>query len=693
MTTVSYMLREKESTPSSALGKRGLFIVTGIVGVLVIVSAGVLCRICLRLWRRQRRFKLLKKRYRQRVLDRANMRRGSYPSVGVEDANVLGNRLSSLRGRAPSHRRRFNPQAPPMLLPRRDVTQTFQSQDSGSQRNSITCVSNENAFYFPPSSAMQDLPSGLRGNAQNPEQRQLRPTSSTPAIGKVLGHLKKDKTGDRASASFSACSSPTGHRNHLTVPTITVGEDCGFSRTCSPVSIPSYLDLHTDDPALLFDLDPYHARHDHLRPPSHHSSYSSIRQGAPLLLRLDSSSSGATGNYFNLYEGLASRSSRSRSPSNVYDPLTFELSSRSNPPSRRGSRTHTETLHEATQPGMDENSDGNVHPLEGIFVPSDFRPDPDMPASSQADQTSLYRQSPSELHNSVTADSTHTGSLEGASAKTTLKHQHSNHLLASDYERIVKQSPTFLNRKKSNRKDDNLPFGPKRPRKSFELKNLFRQSFPRSTGENISQHTARDVTTAVNIPRSMQGTDRCLTLLPKHSDKTLNKNGIINNTKPPKAVSRVPPPPISNIKSLQEVEEPIYVDIDDNCKNGNTFPNLDENTTKLPDSNIKPEVLDNNNSITRNQHSNLTEIPPPDPRSKRSRDHTFNEAFVSLTSILAEGNPRGGKSRATEKMPSDSSAGRQSSLPDIMLCTDTVKAGEGSEEEAYSTIDFSVGLG
>ena len=691
MTTVSFVTRDKEATPSPVVTRHRFLMITSTAGVAFTIAMVVLSLICLRLFRRHRKLTQLKRRYQQRMTEKANLRR-RYPSVQVEDANIAGNRLSSLRGRPPSHPWRFNPQAPPMLLPRKDVTQISQPQDLDLKRKSITCVSNENAFYFPPASALQDSPSRLPVNNQNLAQRQLRPTSSTPAIGKVADQLKKEKSGERASVSFSASSSPTPSKNQLAVPTITIGEDCSFSRTCPPISIPSYLDLHTDNNELSFDLDPYHGRHEHLRPPSHHSSYSSIRQGAPLLLRLDSSSSGATGNYFNLYEGLTSKSSRSRSPSNVYDPLTFELCARSNPPSRRGSHVKGENRIDKTIP-IDKNTNGKTLPLNDTYVSPDAGSisDKSLSMSCQADQVNVYQHSGSEpfRSDSVLTSSSQTTTEVGAYPKMNLENQKPalDKKLASEYERIVGQSTVFFSEKKSSVKENDFSFGSQKPRKSLDLRNLFRSSFPRNSGKTDNLNVMRDTATPVGSVSTLKNREKRPTMPPSRSDMTLNKDERVNNGISRKTVCRIPILPASNLERLHGLEEPIYADIDDDSENGKTIPYLHDCNNRH-NSNSKTNTKHNSGG---NSNCRLAEPSPPNPCLKAPRA-SFSKTFVSLSSILSQNKSLSGKTSVTEKFSSDSSACCHSILPDIMLCTDKGNSEQACEEEAYSTIDFAAGV-
>ncbi|GFR79822.1 carcinoembryonic antigen-related cell adhesion molecule 1 [Elysia marginata] len=665
-TTISHVYRDKDLTLPPLVKKYKLLAIIGAAGTAVTVLGVVLSLFFLRVWRRHRRLERLKQRYQQRIMEQASGR-GRYPAVEIEDANSARNRLSSLRDRNTSTG--FNLQAFPMLLPSHDVRQLAQVPTHQSQRQSITCISNENAFYSSPSPSFQVPMPRRQKEDTNLSQRQLRPTSSTPAIDKGINQLTKVKGEGRTSASFSASSSPIRTKSHNNVPTITIAEDCGFSVKHPRLSFfPSYLDLQSND-------------HDHLRPPSHHSSYSSVRQGSPLL-RLDSSSSGATANYFNLYEGLASKSSRSRSPSNVYDPLTFEAGPRSNPPSRRDSCV-VKARHGAAENDINKPvyAADNYKALSVKSTAEDVNF-----VSNKTNRTSFHRP-PSPQIDDISESGVDTGSRisRGMEPKATPEHQTRSLIdqpsTVSNYERIFRQSPVFSSERKM-----------RKPRTSFEMKNLFSLSLPRNTQKTSRSNPSWSSITRfeLNPSRKKENASPCPQQLSDHRSAELTKQ--VNQEISTRNLSRVPLPPVSNLDREEGLDEPIYADIDDNIDNNNSACHANRDGNSFNNNNINNSTNTKTNSIMNNDTSSDFALRPPIHLSRHlpipSRfdpptPQTY-ESFVSLGAISSEHLTQ--KLRLSEsKVPPACAPSGHQRLPDIMLCADKGYLTLGSSQTFCTT--------
>ena len=713
-TTVSHVLDE-DLASNHMVDKYKNVALTGSIGATLVAAAVASSLVCLRQWRRHRRVKQLKQRYRQRMAEEVSVRK-RYSAVPVEDANTAGTRLSSLRDGARSSPCRGNLHAPPILFPRQDLVHTPPHPPPDIQRKtSITCVSNENALYFPPSCRVQAPPPPHEVNLRNSPQKQLRPTSSTPAMGKVTNQLMKEKEEKRTSVRLSASSSPKCTKAHLTIPTITIGEDCGFSPNRPPPSTPSYLDLHADDHADSSYHDPLHEDRDlgRLRPPSHHSSYSSVRQGAQLLLRLDSSSSGATGSYFDLYEGLTSRSTRSRSPSNVYDPMTFEPGLRSNPPSRRGSRVKPETCQANTRPSAGEGNTDMRSPVEDAYLASVCRSNSAaggiISTLVHSNCMGLPRQNSSHLDKGVVMqrdNGTASTVTDQASPQT------QSPLPESDYERIVKQSTIFSRCKNLRLNHNAISMKPETSRKSFELRNLFRLSLPRDTGnipypkfsQNIAGSSGSDGSIQFKELRASEGIvhkSRNTSPSPRSTDQTLNSKGKATHGIRGRSVSRVPSPPALGLESINGPEEPIYVDIDDNDVVADSFSDRSDNRKYY--GSINKNNSNNHSNSSNNDISNHYLVRPetelsenhPSTAMLKSPDNSESGTFVSLSSLFSRGEApacsphKPAQAEAEARMLSTVSRRGKLNIPDIMLCTAMESSSVACEDDTYSTIDFS----
>ncbi|GFN92927.1 hypothetical protein PoB_001943300 [Plakobranchus ocellatus] len=567
-----------------------IFLVTGFTFCIILL---IFIFVCMRMRRRQRRLQRLKLKYKQRSAEENSGRR-RYSAVEVEDANLMVNRNSSIRGARMSD---MHLHAPPIHLPHQAPVDP-ETLSAYLERMSIRCVANENAVYPTSSLSRPAAPEPLRQIVDLEDlapQRKLRPTSSTPEGGNINGAFASLIGKKKDNLSFSNSSSPQCTTNFLRVPTITVGEDGDACKNNKRFSFPC--PFETDSNNCLFMTSRDLRDVDRLRPPSHHSSYSSLRQG-PVLLRMDSSSSGATANYFNLYEGLTFKSTRSRSPSNIYDPLTFEFSPRSNSPSRGGSplelsvsinredACETPSINKNMKEGVHKNTSfcGRVNPKQDeidTYSVHSYTDCMSMPAQAllhKIPNTSAEEQSVCGniqfnygLHDNVICTKTR--------PLSPLLNHSADH---SGYEQIVKHSTLFCNDKSIPMQRNDFSGRPKTIQRGFDLKSLWRWSLPKSSKEvPASLHSK-------NRPQSLRSKEEVnvSTMKPislsskKHacseSDKTaqglnaslknLKNNGgsEIAESMPMKDTHKnIPVPPALDHDSCLGMEEPIYTDIDE----------------------------------------------------------------------------------------------------------------------------------